>query len=276
MVLPRTLRDRSQNNRPNNDLQDNDEFMGVDLHNPIQGRGQRRGRGRPRGVGRGIAGPNRQGRGGGRPLGRARGRGRPRIINRVNPLIVPIPDALPQIQINVPDLSPPPQRGRPPIQRPAQQTPRLTTSSPTFLNVRNQIFNEDEFKFNFKRHQESMVSNVCNICNRKFFDVIVLPGSDRCEDCAKCTRADKPNRFTAENNMDPGEQPTIFKRLTLIEEMLIAQVRNIYNVYYTYVFESAVLFLISIFYTFFIFYFRFSLSFLYTKLKAISMATPDM
>ena len=98
--------------------------------------------------------------------------------------------------------------------------------SPSFLNVRNQQFNEEQFKFNFKRHQEQMISQECNVCNRKFYDVIVLPGKDRCEDCFKCVQSNRPKRFIAENNMDPGVQPPLFKRLTLVEEMLIAQVRK--------------------------------------------------
>ena len=35
----------------------------------------------------------------------------------------------------------------------------------------------------------------------------------------------EPYRFDARNKMDPGEQPKVFKSLTLVKKMLIAQVR---------------------------------------------------
>lgn len=162
-----------------------------------------------------------------RPTRPVRPRGRPPILDRPqvnnppevnNPFIVHNP-------ANNPDEPMLPQRGRPP-NPPAAARPagRRTANSPTFLTLRNQNFNDDQFKFEFKSHQESMIALPCNTCNRKFYDVIVSPETNLCEYCSSHNDAARPNHFTAENHMDPGDQPAIFKLLTLVEEMLISQV----------------------------------------------------
>jgi hypothetical protein len=50
--------------------------------------------------------------------------------------------------------------------------------------------------------------------------------------CRRCyTEKTEPKKFSAENNMDPGEIPNELKGLTEIEEMLIAQVFSVMTVY---------------------------------------------
>jgi hypothetical protein len=138
----------------------------------------------------------------------------------------------PQLHYSLPSLPPP--TGRPQVQRPpTSEAPSSSTTnrrSPTFLNIRNQEFNEDQFKHSFKNFQQSMIAGECSTCNRKFYDVIIETGN-KCKDCVTCESENKPNRFTAANNMDPGDQPNIFKRLTLVEEMLIAQVIKFFKNY---------------------------------------------
>ena len=40
-----------------------------------------------------------------------------------------------------------------------------------------------------------------------------------------------PKKFSADNNMEPGDVPDELKRLTEIEEMLIAQVFTVMSIY---------------------------------------------
>ena len=50
--------------------------------------------------------------------------------------------------------------------------------------------------------------------------------------CRRChTEKKTPKKFSAENNMDPGDVPEELKGLTEIEEMLIAQVFTVMSVY---------------------------------------------
>ena len=51
-------------------------------------------------------------------------------------------------------------------------------------------------------------------------------------ECRRChTDTKTPKKFSADNNMDPGEVPEELQGLTDIEEMLIAQVFTVMSVY---------------------------------------------
>jgi hypothetical protein len=51
-------------------------------------------------------------------------------------------------------------------------------------------------------------------------------------ECRRCyTEKTTPKKFSAENNMDPGEVPEELQSLTEIEEMLIARVFPVMSVY---------------------------------------------
>ncbi|RGB37621.1 hypothetical protein C1646_666084 [Rhizophagus diaphanus] len=80
------------------------------------------------------------------------------------------------------------------------------------------------------RKFRSIISNFtnkfCNKCNERF-PCITLIGDEYC----RCHLEGSPKKFSAENNMDPGEVPQELQDLTDIEEMLIAQVFPIVSVY---------------------------------------------
>ena len=60
---------------------------------------------------------------------------------------------------------------------------------------------------------------VCSICNERIPCMILINNIT----CRRChTEKHVPKKFSADNNMDPGEVPDELKGLTEIEEMLIA------------------------------------------------------
>src|SRR5436853_6411128 len=69
---------------------------------------------------------------------------------------------------------------------------------------------------------------VCSICSERIPCMILINNIT----CRRChTEKHVPKKFSADNNMDPGEVPDELKGLTEIEEMLIAQVFTVISVY---------------------------------------------
>ena len=59
---------------------------------------------------------------------------------------------------------------------------------------------------------------LCPVCNESFLSIVLVKGEYR-----HCyTKKTLPKKFSAENNMDPGNVPKELQDLTEIEEMLIA------------------------------------------------------
>src|SRR3989337_1278848 len=88
---------------------------------------------------------------------------------------------------------------------------------------------EDEHRIlqNFRNKMNNIRYNFCPICNERIPLMILVK-----EMCRRCyTEKTLPKKFSAENNMDPGDVPEELKGLTEIEEMLIAQVFTVMSVY---------------------------------------------
>ena len=82
----------------------------------------------------------------------------------------------------------------------------------------------------FDNAQKAVKFENCNNCNRRWFNLAVQQ-SGLCTFCNNCILKSKFNPYTRENNMDPGELPLQLKRLTFIEEQLIAQVHPVISMY---------------------------------------------
>jgi len=71
---------------------------------------------------------------------------------------------------------------------------------------------------------------LCFTCNERFSSIVLSKGERK--ECRRCHFEKKsPKKFSAENNMDPGEMPDELQGLSEIEEMLIAQVFPVMSVY---------------------------------------------
>ncbi|CAG8581678.1 16756_t:CDS:2 [Gigaspora rosea] len=83
---------------------------------------------------------------------------------------------------------------------------------------------EQEMLQKFRTKIDKFQNTLCPVCNEYFPSVVLVKGM-----CRWC-HSEKilPKKFSAENNMDPGEIPHELEGLTEIEEMLIAQANNRY------------------------------------------------
>ncbi|PKY32280.1 hypothetical protein RhiirB3_491413, partial [Rhizophagus irregularis] len=70
----------------------------------------------------------------------------------------------------------------------------------------------------FRSTISNFTNKLCNICNERFPSITLIG-----DECRRCHLEGSPKKFSAENNMDPGEVPQELQDLTDIEEMLIAQ-----------------------------------------------------
>ncbi len=88
---------------------------------------------------------------------------------------------------------------------------------------------EEEHKLlqKFRKKMDDIRYNLCPICNERIPSMTLVKGMCRC--CH--TENSLPKKFSAENNMDPGDVPEELKELSEIEEMLIAQVFTVMTVY---------------------------------------------
>lgn len=67
----------------------------------------------------------------------------------------------------------------------------------------------------------------CTKCNESFLSIVLTKG-----ECKSCHRdRNSPKKFSAENNMDPGEVPDELQDLSEIEKMLITRVFPVMSVY---------------------------------------------
>ncbi|RIA90130.1 hypothetical protein C1645_823756 [Glomus cerebriforme] len=79
----------------------------------------------------------------------------------------------------------------------------------------------------FCNKMDNIQYNTCPVCNERIPLIKLVKGS-----CRRChTEKLLPKKFSAKNNMDPGEAPEKLKGLTEIEEMLIVQVFTVMTVY---------------------------------------------
>ncbi|PKC56912.1 hypothetical protein RhiirA1_499427 [Rhizophagus irregularis] len=88
---------------------------------------------------------------------------------------------------------------------------------------------EDDHKVlqKFCNKMDNIQYNTCPECNERIPDMTLIMG-----ECRHCHNDKKtPKKFSADNNMDPGEVPDELQGLTDIEEMLIAQVFTVMSVY---------------------------------------------
>ncbi|KAG6295718.1 hypothetical protein E4U09_002040 [Claviceps aff. purpurea] len=70
----------------------------------------------------------------------------------------------------------------------------------------------------------------CLRCSRRSISRLKLNGAGICQTC-RADEGSEVNRFSSENNLDPGGVPTHVEQLTDIEEILIAHVRTAVNVF---------------------------------------------
>ncbi|GBC10956.2 uncharacterized protein LOC114518658 [Rhizophagus irregularis DAOM 181602=DAOM 197198] len=79
----------------------------------------------------------------------------------------------------------------------------------------------------FCNKMDNIQYNTCPECNERISNMTLIMGECRHYHNDKKT----PKKFSADNNMDPGEVPDELQGLTDIEEMLIAQVFMVMSVY---------------------------------------------
>lgn len=80
---------------------------------------------------------------------------------------------------------------------------------------------------NFREKMDNIRYNSCPVCNERIPSMKIVKGM-----CRRCYTEKSPiKKFSAENNMDPGDVPEELKGLSEIEEMLIAQVFVVMSVY---------------------------------------------
>ena len=80
----------------------------------------------------------------------------------------------------------------------------------------------------FRTEVNKLQYEICPACNERFPSITLVIGMCRC--CYNDKNDIK--KFSAANNMDPGDVPKELKDLTEIEEMLISQTFPIISVYY--------------------------------------------
>src|SRR4051794_38728929 len=79
----------------------------------------------------------------------------------------------------------------------------------------------------FRNKVDKFKHTLCPVCNESFPSIVLVVG-----ECRRCyTEKASPKKFSAENNMDPGEVPEELQGLSEIEEMLIARVFPVMSVY---------------------------------------------
>jgi len=95
------------------------------------------------------------------------------------------------------------------------------TQNETERNIPHRILQD------FCKKMENIQYKSCPVCKERSPAMNIVKGT-----CRRChTEKKTPKKFSAENNMDPGDVPEELKGLTEIEEMLIAQVFTVMSVY---------------------------------------------
>jgi len=94
-------------------------------------------------------------------------------------------------------------------------------------SARNLSQTDQDLLQKFRSKVDKFKYTLCPVCNERFMSITLIKG-----ECRRC-HAEKSStkKFSAENNMDPGEVPEELKDLSEIEEMLIARVFPVLSVY---------------------------------------------
>ena len=80
---------------------------------------------------------------------------------------------------------------------------------------------------NFRKKMDKVQNVFCPVCNECSPSIVLVMGK-----CRRCySEKIMPHKFSAENNMDPGNVPDELQGMTEIEEMLIAKVFTVMSVY---------------------------------------------
>ncbi|XP_057835128.1 uncharacterized protein LOC131045552 [Cryptomeria japonica] len=81
------------------------------------------------------------------------------------------------------------------------------------------------------RHRIDLLSmlQTCSICKERYIGML-LRGNQQHIICSRCFSENGVHRFSLANNLDPGKQPVVLKKLTQVEEMLIARVAPVLQV----------------------------------------------
>jgi hypothetical protein len=85
---------------------------------------------------------------------------------------------------------------------------------------------EEELLSEFRERMDKIKHTYCPTCKENFPSIVLVK-----RECRRCNKEKPVKRFSAENNMDPGEVPIELQDLTEIEEMLIARVFPVMSVY---------------------------------------------
>ena len=99
-------------------------------------------------------------------------------------------------------------------------------------NPLNNHLNDAHQRFRKKMDQLADM-HVCSIC-KECYPGIVTKKFHEAYTCSHCILERKGHRFSLENNMDPGNQPTVLAVLTQGEEMLISRANPILQVTHAY------------------------------------------
>ncbi|CAG8503777.1 4193_t:CDS:2 [Paraglomus occultum] len=79
----------------------------------------------------------------------------------------------------------------------------------------------------FHKRMDKLQHVVCPVCNESCPSIVLVKGK-----CQRCySEKIMPNKFSADNNMDPGDIPEELQDLTEIEEMLIARAFTVMSIY---------------------------------------------
>jgi hypothetical protein len=114
-------------------------------------------------------------------------------------------------------------------EEPEEEPETQDTQEDIYSRLSATTINEDELHMlkNFRNKMDNIYYKLCNVCNERIPSLTLIR-----EMCRRCyNEKNTPKKFSAENNMDPGEVPEELKTLTEIEEMLIAQVFTVIMVY---------------------------------------------
>ena len=97
------------------------------------------------------------------------------------------------------------------------------------INNSATIITEEEHLLlkNFRKKMSDIEYKMCPVCNER------IPGMTLVKDMCRhyYTEKKSPKKFSAKNNMDPGDVSEELKGLTEIKEMLIAQIFTVMSVY---------------------------------------------
>ena len=84
---------------------------------------------------------------------------------------------------------------------------------------------------NIHKKLNDITWETCQVCNECWFDLEIGPHSKKCKRCSQEKRiAGIPLTFSAENDMDPGEQAECLRVLNSVEEAAISLICPVMNI----------------------------------------------